>query len=73
MILTILGILSVLAGIGLVVYQTGQNWSRPGERLRKPGPGEAKPRMSYWVVLLVGLGAILIAIGTSSAPPPSPN
>ena len=73
MILTVLGAISILAGIGMVVYQAGQNWTRPGERLRKAAPGETRPAVSYWVVLLVGLGAILIAIGTSGAPPPPPN
>ena len=72
MILTVLGIMSILAGIALVVYQAAQNWSRPGERLRKPAKGEAKPAVSYWVVLLVGVGAILVAIGTSGSPP-APN
>lgn len=72
MIPTLLGVASILAGIALVAYRAAQSWTRPGERLRKPGPDDGKPSVSYWVVLLVGLGAVLVAIGTTSAPPPSP-
>ena len=71
MIPTVLGVLSILAGIALVAYRAAQHWSRPGERLRRPEPQAAKPGVSYWVLLLVGLGAILLAVGTSSTPPPT--
>jgi hypothetical protein len=62
MILAALGVGMMIAGIVLVVIQTGQTWSRPASKQE----GEpAKPGISYPAVGLIGVGAVLVMLATS--------
>ena len=65
MILAILGAMMMIAGIALVVIQTGRYWSRPASRTSEPDKTAGKPGISYPAVALIGLGALLVMLATS--------
>jgi hypothetical protein len=65
MILAALGVGMMVAGIVLVVIQTGQSWSRPSNRASEPSGEPGKPGISYPAVGLIGVGALLVMLATS--------
>ena len=70
MILAVLGSILIIAGVGVVVRKTAETWLRRRAGHRDE-TGE-KPKVSYLPILLIGLGALLVAISTSGSPPPKP-
>jgi hypothetical protein len=70
MILAVLGAILIIVGVAIVVRKTAETWlqRRAGHR---DETGE-KPQISYLPILLIGLGALLVAISTSGSPPPKP-
>jgi|KBSSwiStaDraftv2_1062776.scaffolds.fasta_scaffold362390_2 hypothetical protein len=68
MILAVLGAILIIAGVAIVVRKTAETWlQRRAGRLDETGE---KPKISYYAVVLIGLGALLVAIGTSGSPSP---
>ena len=68
MILAVLGAILIIAGVAIVVRTTAETWlQRPAGRLDETGE---KPKITYLAVVLIGLGALLVAIGTSGSPSP---
>jgi hypothetical protein len=67
-ILAVLGAILIIAGVAVVVRKTAETWlQRRAGRLDETGE---KPKISYLPIVLIGLGALLVAIATSG--PPSP-
>jgi hypothetical protein len=70
MILAVLGAILIIAGVAIVVRKTAETWlQRRAGRLDEIGE---KPQISYHAIVLIGLGALLVAISTSGSPPPKP-
>jgi len=68
MILAVLGAILIIAGVAIVVRKTAETWlQRRAGRLDETGE---KPKISYQAIVLVGLGALLVAISTSASPLP---
>ena len=68
MILAVVGAILIIAGVAIVVRKTAETWlQRRAGRLDETGE---KPKISYHAVVLIGLGALLVAIGTSGSPSP---
>ena len=68
MILAVLGAILIIAGVAIVVRKTAETWlQRRAGRLDETGE---KPKISYYAVVLISLGALLVAIGTSGSPSP---
>jgi hypothetical protein len=68
MILAVLGVILIISGVLMVVRKTAETWAaRRAGRLDETG---AKPKVSHWAIVLVGLGALLLAIAGSGSPPP---
>jgi hypothetical protein len=65
MILALLGVVMMVAGIVVVVVQTGQSWSRSASRTSKQDKTGGKPGISYPAVALVGIGTLLVLLATS--------
>lgn len=65
MILAALGVTMMIVGIGLVVVQTGQSWSRRASSASERPGEKAKPGISYPAVVLIGIGAVLVMLATS--------
>ena len=68
MILAVVGAILIIAGVAIVVRKTAETWlQRRAGRLDETGE---KQKISYLAVVLIGLGALLVAIGTSGSPSP---
>jgi hypothetical protein len=67
MILAIAGAILIIAGVAMVVRKTAETWLE--RRAGKPRQTDEKGKISYLPILLVGLGALLVAIATSGSPP----
>ena len=68
MILAVVGAILIIAGVAIVVRKTAETWlQRRAGRLDETGE---KSKISYLAVVLIGLGALLVAIGTSGSPSP---
>ena len=68
MILSVLGAILIIAGVAIVVRKTAETWlQRRAGKLDETGE---KPHISYPAIVLIGLGALLVEIGTSGSPPP---
>jgi len=68
MIFAVLGAILIIAGVAIVVRKTAETWlQRRAGRLDETGE---KPKISYYAVVLIGLRALLVAIGTSGSPSP---
>ena len=66
MILTVLGVILIIAGVLIVVRKTAETWAeRRAGRLNETGE---KPRVSHWAIVLIGLGALLLAVSASVSP-----
>jgi hypothetical protein len=66
MILAILGIILIISGVLIVVRKTAETWAeRRAGRLDKT---REKPKVSHWAIVLVGLGALLLAVSASGSP-----
>jgi len=66
MILAVLGAVMITAGVVIVVRKTAETWLQ--RRAGKKDETGEKPKISYHAIVLIGLGALLIAIATSGAP-----
>ena len=68
MILAVVGAILIVAGVAIVVRKTAETWlQRRAGHLDETGE---KPKVSYLAIVLVGLGALLVAISTSGSPLP---
>jgi hypothetical protein len=68
MILAVVGAILIIAGVAIVVRKTAETWlQRRAGRVDETGE---KPKISYPAIVLIGLGALLVAIGTSGSPSP---
>jgi hypothetical protein len=66
MILAILGVILIISGVLIVVRKTAETWAeRRAGRLDETGE---KPKVSHWAIVLVGLGALLLAVSASGSP-----
>jgi putative Mn2+ efflux pump MntP len=67
MILAIAGVILIVTGAFMITRKTAETWleRRAGKR-RDTGE---KGKISYLPIVLVGLGAFLVAIATSGSPP----
>jgi hypothetical protein len=66
MILAVLGAILIVAGVVIVVRKTAETWmQRRAGKLDETGE---KPQISYQAIVLIGVGALLIAISTSTSP-----
>ncbi|MGH6826304.1 hypothetical protein [Methyloceanibacter sp.] len=66
MILAVLGAILIVAGVAIVVRKTAETWmQRRAGKLDETGE---KPKISYQAIVLIGVGALLIAISTSTSP-----
>ena len=66
MILAVLGAILIISGIVMVVRKTAETWvQRRAGKLDETGE---KPKISYQAIVLIGLGALLVAIATSGSP-----
>ncbi len=70
MILAISGVILIIAGAVMVVRKTAETWLQ--RRAGKLDETAEKPKVSHWAIVLVGLGALLLAISASGSPPPKP-
>jgi hypothetical protein len=68
MILAVLGAILIIAGVAMVVRKTAETWLQ--RRTGKLDETGEKPKISYQPIVLIGLGALLVAIGTSGSPSP---
>jgi hypothetical protein len=67
-ILAVLGAILIIAGVAIVVRKTAETWlQRRAGRMDETGE---KPKISYLPIILIGLGALLVAIATSGSPSP---
>jgi hypothetical protein len=70
MILAVLGVIMIIAGAVLASRKTAETWlKRRAGQLDETGE---KPKVSYQAIVLIGLGALLLAIASSGSPPPKP-
>jgi H+/Cl- antiporter ClcA len=68
MILAVVGAILIIAGVAIVVRKTAETWlQRRAGKLDETGE---KPKIFYLAVVVIGLGALLVAIGTSRSPSP---
>jgi hypothetical protein len=59
----------IVIGIAMVLYQTGKIWPRTRRRAAKPDPNEGpKPGIPASGIIVVGIGALMIAAAASIAP-----
>jgi hypothetical protein len=70
MILAVLGAILIIAGVAIVVRKTAETWLQ--RRAGRLDETDEKPQISYLPIVLIGLGALLVAITTSGSPPPKP-
>jgi hypothetical protein len=68
MILAVLGAILIIAGVAIVVRKTAETWLQ--RRAGRLDETSEKPKISYQAIVLVGLGALLVAIATSGSPLP---
>ena len=68
MILAVLGAILIISGIVVVARKTAETWLQ--KRAGKLNETGEKPRISYLAIVLIGLGALLVAISTSGSPSP---
>jgi hypothetical protein len=66
MILAVLGAILIVSGIAMVVRKTAETWAQ--RRAGRPDETGKKPKISYPAIVLIGLGALLVAIATSGSP-----
>ena len=66
MILAVLGAILIVAGVVIVVRKTAETWLQ--RRAGKLDETVEKPKISYQAIVLIGLGALLVAISTSTSP-----
>jgi len=65
MILTVVGIILIITGAFMITRKTAETWLQ-----RRAGkPKESQEKLSYKPILLIGLGALLLAIATSGSSP----
>jgi hypothetical protein len=66
MILAVMGVILIICGVLVVVRKTAETWAerRAG---RLPETGE-KPKVSHWAIVLISLGALLLAVSASALP-----
>jgi hypothetical protein len=65
-ILAVLGVILIISGILMVVRKTAETWAqRRAGRLDETGE---KPKVSHWAMVLIGLGALLLAVSASVSP-----
>jgi hypothetical protein len=67
MILVIPGVLLIVTGALMITRKTAETWLE--RRAGKPRETGEKGKLSYLPIVLVGLGALLLAIATSGSPP----
>ncbi len=68
MILAVLGAILIISGIVVVARKTAETWlQKRAGKLHETGE---KPKISYVAIVLIGLGALLVAISTSPSPSP---
>ena len=66
MIFTILGVILIISGVLVVVRKTAETWAeRRAGRLNETGE---KAKVSHWAIVLIGLGALLLAVSASVSP-----
>jgi hypothetical protein len=70
MMLTVVGTVLMLSGIAMVVIQTAQNWTHFRDFTLRPGPKSKNAKISYSGVVILGIGVVMVLIGTSGSPPP---
>jgi hypothetical protein len=66
MILAVLGAILIISGILVVVRKTAETWAE--RRAGRLDEAREKPKVSHWAMVLVGIGALLVAIGTFMSP-----
>jgi dipeptide/tripeptide permease len=66
MIPAVLGAVLMIAGVIMVARKTAETWLQ--RRAGKLDENGEKPKISYLAIVLIGLGALLVAISTSAAP-----
>jgi hypothetical protein len=63
------GAVLIIIGVAMVIYQTGKIWPVSKRRAAKPEPEEgAKPSVPYSGVVVMGIGALMVAAAASMAP-----
>jgi hypothetical protein len=67
MILAVVGAILIITGAFMVVRKTAETWLQ--RRAGKTRETDEKGKISYLPIVLVGLGALLVAIATSGSPP----
>jgi hypothetical protein len=65
MILAVVGVILIITGAFMITRKTAETWLQ-----RRAGkPKESQEKLSYKPILLIGLGALLLAIATSGSSP----
>jgi putative Mn2+ efflux pump MntP len=68
MILAVSGAILIIVGVIMVVRKTAETWLQ--RRAGQLDETAEKPKVSYPAIVLIGLGALLLAIASSGSPPP---
>jgi putative Mn2+ efflux pump MntP len=67
MILVVAGVILIITGAFMITRKTAETWLE--RRAGKPRDSGEKGKLSYLPIVLVGLGALLLAIATSGSAP----
>jgi hypothetical protein len=63
-----MGSVLILAGVAMVIFQMSKtSWSRPASRSANIGPKGITLKTTYPGIILIGIGAMMMMVGTATS------